>query len=195
MSEIAKRALIWGVALASLSGLIWLLVGWLELEPITSLSHGLQPDVTLQQTTLTHYEGMGRRLWSLTAQTITVDEKTRTTVAEAVEVQFWHTPQEGGEPQGALALSVHAQRLVLDNVRQDMVFEGRLSANDDHGLEFATQDATWRQQERVLEGEDIVTVQRGDLSLEGAGFRYDMQEGRFLLKDQARLRWMPVEEP
>ena len=194
MSEIAKRALIWGVALASLSGLIWLLVGWLELEPITSLSRGFQPDVALQGTTLTHYEGMGQRLWSLTAQTITVDEKTRTTVAEAVEVRFWHAAGEG-EPQEALALSVHAQRLVLDNVRQDMVFEGRLSANDAHGLEFATHDATWRQQEGVLEGEGIVTVQRGDLSLEGVGFRYDMQEGKFLLKGQARLRWMPEEEP
>lgn len=190
MSGFAARALIWGVVLASATGLIWLLIGWLELDPTQAVSQGFQPDIALHEVTLTHYGEHGLRQWTLTANRIAIDEKSRSTVAEAVDVRFWRGEADDGGVE-TLALSIQAQTMVLDNVRQDMVFEGALSASDDQGLTFSTSQARWHQQEQVLEGEEFVSVKRGELSLEGKGFRFDVRSGALLLKEDARLRWTP----
>jgi len=177
------RALVWLLSVAALSATLWFSAAWLQLPSLPRLAAQNQPDIALKGSVLTHYDEAGKRLWTVEANSIMLDQRRHTTVALTSVVRFF------GQGDGA-ALAVHAERMVLDNASGDVRFEGTLSAQDAQGLQFDTSDARWDNKERVLEGEGALEVQQNELSFEGRGFRYDVQAKKLLIKEQAHLRWV-----
>lgn len=172
--------------LVGLTGIMWFAFRWLQLKPLPEMSRQVQPDIALSQSELTHYDEQGQRLWTVYAKTIELDDKTRSTVSEGVKVLFWS--------EATVTLTVKAERLTLDNFREDLSFSGQLEATDGQGLSFVTQDARWSNKNQVLEGDMDVKVERDDLLFEGVGFRYDARSGKFLIKEDAHLRWVLSQE-
>lgn len=182
--------------LVGLTGIMWFAFRWLQLKPLPETSRQTQPDIALSQSELTRYGEQGQRLWTVYAKTIELDDKTRSTVVEGVEVLFWSETTEGVDKQSNenVTLTVKAERLTLDNFRKDLSFSGKLEATDDQGLRFVTQGARWSNKSQVLEGDMDVKVERDDLLFEGVGFRYDARSGKFLIKENAHLRWVLSQE-
>ncbi len=198
------KQIILGILLAaSAVGFLWVTYDWLELDPIQQVVAQEEPDIVLAQSSLVRYDEAGRALWTVTARAIALNEATRKTVAEQVEVQFWSVDAPVETEQVAM-LTVVADQLTFDNLSQDLNFEGTIVAQNDQGLKFSTSNARWSNKQQVLEGEDGVQVihpwgDTGLIELQGVGFRYDAQTGKILLSDptgesDAILRWQPQGE-
>jgi len=195
------RKFIVGILLtASMVSFLWVAFDWLQLDPIQRVAAQDGPEIVLEQSNLVRYDEAGHALWTVHAKAIELNEETRKTVAEQVEVQFWNTetPIEGEQ---TAMLTVVADQLTFDNLSQDLNFEGKIMAQNEEGLQFLTSNATWSNKQQVLEGDEAVNVthpwgESGVIELQGVGFRYDAQTGKILLSDptgesDATLRWLP----
>lgn len=189
--------------MVSLVALAWITIDWLQLDPIQPAIAQDEPDIVLDQTSLVRYDEFGKPLWTVYAKAISLDEETRKTVAEQVEVQFWDTSVQTPSAQ-AVALTVAADQMTFDNLSQDLAFAGDIVAQNELGLRFVTSNARWMNQNQILEGDEDIQVSypwgdNGTISLQGVGFRYDAQSGKILLSDptgehDATLQWQPKSE-
>lgn len=189
--------------MVSLVALAWITIDWLQLDPIQPAIAQDEPDIVLDQTSLVRYDEFGKPLWTVYAKAISLDDETRKTVAEQVEVQFWDTSVQTPSAQ-AVALTVAADQMTFDNLSQDLAFEGAIVAQNEQGLRFVTSNARWMNSNQILEGDENIQVsypwgENGTIALQGVGFRYDAQTGKILLADptgeqDATLQWQPKSE-
>lgn len=189
MPRLQRRGLTWGLTVLLL-GIIAITIWGLGLQsghrPAAaqmSEAADVKSSVELRGSRLTHYDSAGHLIWTVTSDSLRYQKGTLQTTAQDVGVQFFNNDRP--------SLQLRAAQLVFYNQSGDLALSGKLVAQDDKGnLRFQTEGAIWNDREAVLHGEAPLSIERYDLTLEGAGFSYWPAEDELRVQS-AQLRFWP----
>ncbi|MFQ5793953.1 MAG: LPS export ABC transporter periplasmic protein LptC [Candidatus Bipolaricaulia bacterium] len=137
------------------------------------------PEVEFEQATLIEIGETGEPIWELSAQVIEVAEDLRTTTAEKIELQF-------NFPDKRVWLT--GDRLVFDNSSRDITLQGNVFATDNAGITIYTDELTWNANQRVLENDAEVRIERGGSVLTGKGLRYFPDDDQIEIRERVHLK-------
>jgi LPS export ABC transporter protein LptC len=171
-----------GLSLALLGGVAWWFAAphkggpasWL---PTTDAPvHGMR----MEKFSLRDTQSLQTR-WEILADSAQVDPRADTTAIEGVHLTLYSV-QHG-------AVQVTARRGLIQNRTRDMRVCGDVRLVVGETFSLTSECLQWHASEQALDTETAVSVQMGNLQVEGQGFRGWIAEERFEIQHQVLARW------
>ncbi len=100
--------------------------------------------------------------------------------------------EAAAEERQTAALTVRADRLVVEHRTRDLRLQGDVRGEGGDGLTFETDRAHWDAEQRRITGETDVRIRRDDLDMRGAGFSYDLRSANLTM--QSASLQVPLED-